>query len=855
MNRISIFLAFSIIGLLSAGSLMAQPINQATPEKMLEIAQAKLEMKDYYNALEWFEKYQEENETLEVAFQIAMLEYQLRDYSDAERSFRSIVRRIDRLKERKKRKPSTEVPTLPDIRFYYARTLKMNERYEDAIPEFETYMNDEAEDPVMFRRAKTELAGCRMALAMEMPADVTVSNLEDLNTEFADASPAITPDGQNMYYATFDRDDIITLDDDAAGSDDSGSGSGSGRSSSGSGGSNTGGADEGGGGSLFIRIHEAGKNEEVWEKGQVLDQKINREDFHCANPAFSEDGNIMFFTRASLSGNEVERSAIYFTKKADGGWGPANEVQGVNGDYVATHPMPGELYGRDVLFFVSDMDGGYGGYDIYYATLEGEGVYRNPVNLGDVINSSGDEATPFYIDGRLYFSSSGHPGIGGFDIFEAIWDGTTWSKPRNMGKVINSSVDDLYFNTDLEGYSGFLVSNRPGGKSVRSKTCCDDIWSYQKKRIDADLVVSVFVAENEPLLGASVQLVTIVDDAYENPKSKSGEKTHNFQYELELDAAYAVVVSADGFLPDTAAFNTVGLTESKTFELPFILMPEVVYDTITVTRNEPIRLNNIYYDFNDDKILPDAEKDLTVLIGLLEEYPELVIELSSHTDARGDDAYNERLSQRRANSARAWMLAQGVASNRIVAKGYGESQILNQCKNGVECTDDEHRYNRRTEFKILEGPTSIQIKQEKVQKKVRGEVIEEMDSGSANGSEGSGTLAGKGAILQFEVKNHDFGTVKRGQKPSFAFKFTNAGDEPLEFDMVSGCECTQIDWPEGKAFGPGESGEITIVYLSDKEEESPGRLEKSIDLILKNEDPKRGIPIFDELNYSLTLVE
>lgn len=850
MNRISLLFAFAILGSWSGGAILAQPINQATPEKMLEIAQEKLEEKDYYNALEWFEKYEEENETLEVAFEIAMLEFRLRDYSDAERSFRSIVRRIDRLKERKKRKPTTEVPTFPDIRFYYASTLKMNERYEDAIPEFETYMNDEAEDPVMFRRAKTELEGCRMAIGMEMPADITVENLEDLNTEFADASPAITPDGQEMYYATFDRDDIITLDDDATGTDDSGA-----RSAGTSTGSNSSSGEGEGGGSLYIRIHKAEKKDEIWESGAALDQKINREEFHVANPAFSEDGNLMFFTRAMLSGNEVNQSDIFYSRKAAGGWGPANEVEGVNGDYVAKHPMPGELYGRDVLFFVSDMDGGYGGYDIYYATLEGEGVYKNPVNLGEVINTSGDEATPFYIDGRLYFSSTGHPGIGGYDIFESVWDGTAWSKPENKGKGINSSVDDLYFNTDLEGYAGFLVSNRPGGKSVRSKTCCDDIWSYRKKRIDADLVVSVFQGKDEPLSGATVQLVTIIDDQYENPRSKTDEKGNSYQYELELDAAYAVVVSANGFLSDTATFNTVGLSESKTFELPITLVPEIVYDTITVTLNEPIRLNNIYYDFNDDKILPDAEKDLSVLLNLLNDYPELVIELSSHTDSRGDDTYNERLSQRRANSAKNWLIEKGVQADRIVAKGYGETQILNNCKNGVECTDEEHRFNRRTEFKILEGPTSIQIKQERVQKKVRGEVIEETDSGAASDGNEAGKIARKGAVLSFDVAAHDFGAVKRGEKPSFDYKFTNKGDEPLEFDIVSGCECTMIDWPEGKSFQPGESGVISITYLSDKEEEEPGKLEKSIDIILKNEDPVRGIPIFAELSYVLTLVE
>lgn len=746
MKRIALFLTLTG-ALLIAGEISAQPLNESTPEKMLEVAQKKLAEQDYYNALEWFEKYYDEVRDLNVAYQIAMLEYELRDFTDAERSFRSIVRRIDRLQERKKRKPSTEVPSFPDIRYHYANTLKMNERYEDAIEQFQIYINSEAEDPAMVRRAKAQLKGCALGQELQMPSDITVENLRDLNTEFADASPAITPDGQEMYYATFGRDDIITLDTDAADSDDSSGGMSQG---SGSSGGNSGDDDEGG--SIYMQIHKAQKGEETWESGEALSQQINREDYHSANVAFSEDGNLMFFTRALLDGNDLAESKIYYSRKGDGGFGPANEVKGVNGDYLAMHPMPGELYGRDVLFFVSDMDGGYGGYDIYYATLEGEGAYRNPVNLGEVINTAGNEATPFYQDGKLYFSSDGHISIGGYDIFESVWDGTSWSQPANMGKGINSSVDDLYFNTDEEGYNGFLVSNRPGGRSVRSKTCCDDIWVYKKKRIDADVLVTVFEAENKkPLKGATAQLVRIVDGSMEDPKSKSNKEGNDFDYELELEQAYGVVVSAEGYLPDTTTFNTVGLSDSKTFELPFYLELEVVYDTITVTKNEPIRLNNIYYDFDDDKILPDAEKDLQVLIDLLTDYPEMVIELSSHTDAQGNDAYNERLSQRRANSAKDWMVERGIEEERIVAKGYGETQILNKCENGVECTDEEHRYNRRTEFKILEGPTSIQIKQEKVQKRVGGEVIED-DSGSLNDGSGASDLAQEGAVLKFKKK-------------------------------------------------------------------------------------------------------
>ena len=140
-------------------------------------------------------------------------------------------------------------------------------------------------------------------------------------------------------------------------------------------------------------------------------------------------------------------------------------------------------------------------------------------------------------------------------------------------------------------------------------------------------------------------------------------------------------------------------------------------DVEILTINEAIRLNNIYYNYDDDKILKDAEQDLYAIMDLMTKYPDMTIELGSHTDSRGDDTYNQKLSLRRANSARRWLLNKGITGDRITAKGYGETVILNNCTNGEDCTDEEHRYNRRTEFKILSGPTTIEVKKEVLKKK------------------------------------------------------------------------------------------------------------------------------------------
>lgn len=162
-------------------------------------------------------------------------------------------------------------------------------------------------------------------------------------------------------------------------------------------------------------------------------------------------------------------------------------------------------------------------------------------------------------------------------------------------------------------------------------------------------------------------------------------------------------------------FNTTGIKRTTKIEKKLTLRlvkkaPVDGVDSIVISTNEPIRLNNIYYDFDDDKILTDAEQDLLVIVGLMQQYPDMKIELSSHTDSQGKDTYNENLSQRRADSAKKWVVGKGISPDRIVPKGYGEQVILNGCTNGVKCSDEEHRFNRRTEFKITEGPTEITIK-------------------------------------------------------------------------------------------------------------------------------------------------
>jgi len=222
--------------------------------------------------------------------------------------------------------------------------------------------------------------------------------------------------------------------------------------------------------------------------------------------------------------------------------------------------------------------------------------------------------------------------------------------------------------------------------------------------------------ENQPLTGATVQVFDVTDKNPSRVEEKTNTATNDFPFTLLPDKSYRLIATREGYRADTLDFNTVGVKRTTSIEKKLtlrLLRKEPEFDTIRI--NEPIRLDYILYDYDKWDIRPDAEPDLQYLTDLMKKYPDMKIELSSHTDARGKDDYNESLSQKRAESAKTWIVAKGVTADRIVAKGYGEKMLLNECGNGVECSEEQHQLNRRTEFKILSGPTSIVI--EKVEKR------------------------------------------------------------------------------------------------------------------------------------------
>lgn len=664
----------------STGIAYTQPLNRATPEANLKAADEAAANNNLYAALDLYEKVYESNKDKATGAKIAKMNYDLRDYEKAEKAFSRLVTR-DRKQE------------FTELKYWYAMSMKFNGHYAEAADMFNQYIAG-GKDPGMVAMSKVELAGCELGKKAKQPDNLLVGNIgKKANSPQTESSPSYS--GGELYYSSLQAKDVITLD--------------------------------GKQGDWQAKVVTANRAGEEFSEPKPLGEQINREGWHQGNVSVTPDGKTMYFTRVQLEekGQTIQESKIFFSQKGADGWGAANEVAGVNGDYIAKHPCEGDLFGEKVLFFVANMPGGKGGYDLFYAPKKGEGQFGLPVNLGDVVNTSGEEASPFYRDGKLYFSSNGRPSLGGLDVYESQWNGAKWSEPKMLPMGVNTSLDDQYYTQATDGMSGFVVSNRPGPNNLKSKTCCDDIYSWEFERIKVNLNAVVMrrkrvgEKDNPPLNGSTVQVFDVTDKNPVNVEEKTNAATNDFAFMLVPDKSYRVIAMHDGFVPDTLEFNTVGVKKTTNVDKKLTLrMVKLPKDSIVVTTNEPIRLSKIYYDYDDDKILAASEPDLQFLVDLMNQYPEMTIELSSHTDSRGKDDYNMSLSQRRADSAKRWMVTKGIKENRIVPKGYGETQILNGCTNGEDCDEEDHRFNRRTEFKILSGPTTITIqRKEEVKKK------------------------------------------------------------------------------------------------------------------------------------------
>ncbi len=448
-------------------------------------------------------------------------------------------------------------------------------------------------------------------------------------------------------------------------------------------------------GNPYIKLYKIGKN-----GAQSFDKNINI-GYHNGPGILTKSGDTLFFTRvispqkkAKIEADRIAKKYILYAVKKDAEWLvkdklPFNET----GQFSVQHPALSP--NGQILYFASDMPGGYGQMDIYYCQRQPNGTWSAPKNCGSEINTEEDDVFPMVrADGKFFFASKGHIGIGGLDIFSAEGEKNTFKNVENLRSPINSPKDDfgiMFYKNDIT--KGLLSSNRKGGVGS------DDIYEFKlgQKAAPKDLAfaISGAIVDKQTENNMPNITVTLINIATKGQQSAISDESGKFAFKLDPESEYILKGDTEKFYTfNENTISTKGLQESTIFEIK-VELEKTGSDIYT------IQLNNIYYDFDKYNIRKDAIEGLDKVNQFMVMMPNVHMDLFAHTDSRGTKKYNLILSEKRAESAKNYLIKSGIATNRLAAHGKGESQLLNQCKDGAKCSETEHQLNRRTEFKIV----------------------------------------------------------------------------------------------------------------------------------------------------------
>lgn len=551
--------------------------------------------------------------------------------------------------------------------FHLGQSHKANEQVEAAKKAFEQASSLTSDDRLL-ARVKQELSSLELTVSIgEYFPNYQLVNYRELNSAGADYAPLLSED--NLYFT-------------------------SGRASS---------SFYAATGTPYHQLFRARAEGLKVDAGgvQLLPEFRNEEGLNQAALAISPDGNTLIYARGnSTSSKDYPETTLFASYFRGAGftqpiWMPLNEED------TWWNSTPAFSVDGTELYFASNRPGGYGGIDLYKATKLANGDFGNAVNLGSTVNTAGNELFPRPAkDGKFFFASDGHPGFGKLDLFVAEKNSDGKQVVTNLGKNFNSNRDDFgIFFADYPK-AGFISSNREGGKGD------DDIYFFEDKTPKPKVVnvlLNVYTKEVKADGKESILPQARVLLYGEDKKSLGGDVANaqgRVRFTLSPESEYSIIASKNGYFSKSFAYTTKGKTPD-----PATLIQEVTNITLDTTiildqliLEKAIVLENIYYDLAKSDIRADAALELDKLVKILKDNPAIRIELSSHTDSRSGDEFNLALSQVRAQSAVDYLVSQGVAADRLVAKGYGETQLRIQNAQ----TEEEHQANRRTEFKVIE---------------------------------------------------------------------------------------------------------------------------------------------------------
>ena len=648
----------------------------------------------YYSAVEYYKEiWEKDSSRYDIKYKIALSYYFSRDYKNAEPWFKKAV------------KLEPKAPTL--ALFYYGESLRHNEKYEEAKKQYTNFksIRYRGTDASLKKKLNAQhIKACDFALQeIKSPVSVKVENLGDkVNSNYSDFSPWLISDSV-LIYASLRSDTVLRA---KAHTTDF----------------------------YPVHLYKTTKVGDEWGEPQPLSRKFNKTFSHTANPVFSKDGKTKYFTHCKPNHNKII-CHIYKSEWVDNEWTQPKKLHDKinNSKYTSTQPALGyvkkkikrEIVEVPVLYFVSDRTGTKGGLDIWYAEMKDNKHFKTPKNCGTRINTPGDEISPFYhhSENTMYFSSNYHLGYGGLDVFKSSGDTKSWKPAENIGYGLNSSLDDTYFSIDSTLKKGFFVSNRRGGHALTSETCCDDIFEYSlvpEKEFPLDgMVYDTTMDKPNPLIDANVSLYLINDNGEDSLINtvNTTKELHRYAFVVLPNREYYFMGSKDGYDSEHFNFNTSHIDDQDTLHIDYPMWPEIVQpkdSTPTEDKQEKetenikeiyppgFVLKNVLHDFDAATHSSGTGINIDDVIKIMKENPYMIISIESHTDSKGSDEYNLKLSERRASSAKTYLLRKGISGTRIQVKYFGEAKpIAPNTKSDGSDNPKGRALNRRTEFKVV----------------------------------------------------------------------------------------------------------------------------------------------------------
>lgn len=629
MNKLYILLILFVAGI---GTVQAQNNNTERADKLYS-------EKQYVDAAEAYEKALKKGEQSAYVYeQLGNAYFYTRDFDKASTYYKRAMNKME----------SSEME--PEMLYRYANALKARERYDEAMEVMEKFAAKAPGDS-RARKFRSNPNYIQDIQNMQKQYEIEAA---DFNSDLSDF--AAISKGDELYFSSARNTSRRKYQWNKE---------------------------------PYLDIYKSVMNSQTEEMSapKLLEGDVNTK-YHEGTLDITPDGKYMFFTRVNYFKGNYEKSSegvgklnIYRATKRGGEWTDIQATSINDDEYSVGHPSISK--DGSTIYFASAQPGGKGGSDLYMASLT-DGTIGEPRPLSN-LNTAGDDSFPFIADdGTLYFTSTGHLGLGGQDVFMAEASGTGFGEAQNMGTPVNSSFDDFAFSFNPETGKGFVSSNRKGGAGG------DDIYHVtriEKQEVDVTILV-VDGETGEPVEGAIVSLGDNMGMSYPNQTTDDEGKV---KYTTDAEKDFTVrVASLEGYESGEAEIS-VGSQDEKTFEIR--LEPEEV--------PEPVTLKEIKFEFDESDITPEAATELDRLVQIMKERPEIRIKAETHADIRGSAKYNMELTKRRAKSVVEYITSKGIDKGRIFAEPRGEQDPVHDCSDG--CTEEEYQASRRSEFYVISG--------------------------------------------------------------------------------------------------------------------------------------------------------